>query len=392
MTSGPIRSLLMGTQATDGVLPTGMQNVLFVGEPTFSDEFANQLIPVHNSTIEGDTLQAQSFRRTSINVKVPIFGDQTGWWFNLISGLPTDTAASGSKTITAVATGAGSQVVTSTAHGFIDGDLVTIAGDNSTPTINGTWVVSAAAANTFTVTTGITTTVAGTTGTANTLAKHVWKRALASAPPFGAFQFFNGMRWRQMLNTVVMSAKFNQDNATAPMMDVQLSGRAATPISAPTIPAVDVAYNPFGWRNLEVDVAGAVADATKFSVDWLNDRSPRYTGRPTADPKRYTRGIAKTAVEMSADVEAHSGSLKELYDNGGQIANFLARYQDLSVTLPPSLTLLAPAIRLATGDEPVEQNEPLTHVTGNTSYSSALATGMTMTLRNARAAGYYAAS
>jgi len=52
------------------------------------------------------------------------------------------------KTITQIAKSGGNAQVTATAHGYTNGQSVTISG-NSNPLFNGTWVVSGAAANTF---------------------------------------------------------------------------------------------------------------------------------------------------------------------------------------------------------------------------------------------------
>lgn len=54
-------------------------------------------------------------------------------------------------------------VVTSVAHGLTTGRSITISGSNSTPSINGTHVVTAISANTFSI--PVNVTVAGTTGT-----------------------------------------------------------------------------------------------------------------------------------------------------------------------------------------------------------------------------------
>lgn len=53
-------------------------------------------------------------------------------------------------------------VVTSAAHGLITGDVVSITGSNSTPTIDGVRTVTVTGVNTFTV--AVNVTVAGTTG------------------------------------------------------------------------------------------------------------------------------------------------------------------------------------------------------------------------------------
>ncbi len=55
-------------------------------------------------------------------------------------------------------------VVTIANHGYVNGDSVSIAGSNSTPSINGDYVVSNVTTNTFTI--PVNVTVNGTTGTA----------------------------------------------------------------------------------------------------------------------------------------------------------------------------------------------------------------------------------
>jgi hypothetical protein len=77
-------------------------------------------------------------------------------------GAPTITAT-GTKTITGN-TQASPTVVTATAHGFITGQLVTITGSNSTPSINGTYAITRLTANTFSI--PVSVTVAGTAGSA----------------------------------------------------------------------------------------------------------------------------------------------------------------------------------------------------------------------------------
>ena len=77
------------------------------------------------------------------------------------------TGAGSAKTITAIALG-NPTIITSSSHGFANGDVVTIAGLTGTnaATINGqTWSVRNITTNTFAIyvdTTGLTITAAGT--------------------------------------------------------------------------------------------------------------------------------------------------------------------------------------------------------------------------------------
>jgi hypothetical protein len=76
----------------------------------------------------------------------------------------SDITATSPLTITAVSETNPATVTTSAAHGLITGRVVSITSSNSTPTIDGTKVVTVTGANTFTVNVGVT--VAGTSGSA----------------------------------------------------------------------------------------------------------------------------------------------------------------------------------------------------------------------------------
>ncbi len=71
-------------------------------------------------------------------------------------------SAGGTETITAISV-ANPTHVTSTAHGLVSGDAITIAGSDSTPVIDGVRLVTVLDANHFTV--PVNVTVLGTTGT-----------------------------------------------------------------------------------------------------------------------------------------------------------------------------------------------------------------------------------
>jgi hypothetical protein len=77
-----------------------------------------------------------------------------------LDGSPTDL---GVKAITG-ATNATPIVVTSTAHGFADGDIVVIRGVGGNTAANGTWKVASQTANTFALTTATRTTSLNSTG------------------------------------------------------------------------------------------------------------------------------------------------------------------------------------------------------------------------------------
>jgi Lambda phage tail tube protein, TTP len=76
--------------------------------------------------------------------------------------------AGGSKTLSAAASG-NPTIITSTAHGFQNGDYITIAGVTTTTAMNGAWVVKNRTANSFAIdfdSTGLTPGMASVTATA----------------------------------------------------------------------------------------------------------------------------------------------------------------------------------------------------------------------------------
>lgn len=85
-------------------------------------------------------------------------------WLNATQGAANSGSigVAGSATIQGTNTGATVTVTTQGPHGFTTGDLVTIAGSNSTPSLDGSGKsVTVVSPTTFTVT-GVTVTVAGT--------------------------------------------------------------------------------------------------------------------------------------------------------------------------------------------------------------------------------------
>ena len=77
-------------------------------------------------------------------------------------------AIQGTAAITGISIAAAAVVTTATPHGLVSGQTVTISGANSTPTIDGSRVVTVLSATTFSV--PVTTTIAGTTGLVTTAA------------------------------------------------------------------------------------------------------------------------------------------------------------------------------------------------------------------------------
>ena len=68
---------------------------------------------------------------------------------------PTARNALNEKAITSI-TVANPTVITATAHGFSNGDVVAIFGSNTSPTIDGVWTVSSVTTNTFTIPVNVT--------------------------------------------------------------------------------------------------------------------------------------------------------------------------------------------------------------------------------------------
>jgi hypothetical protein len=79
------------------------------------------------------------------------------------SVLSVGTGSGGAKTVSGVALG-NPTIITATAHGFNNGDVVTIAGVGGATSANGTWVVRSRTANTFAIDLDTTGGTAYTTG------------------------------------------------------------------------------------------------------------------------------------------------------------------------------------------------------------------------------------
>lgn len=79
-----------------------------------------------------------------------------------VTGAEANVGVVASSTITAISQANPTQV-TASAHGLETGDEVTIAGSNSTPSLNGSQTVTVTGVNTFTV--PVNVTVAGSAGT-----------------------------------------------------------------------------------------------------------------------------------------------------------------------------------------------------------------------------------
>lgn len=93
------------------------------------------------------------------------------------------TGSGGAKTITAVTLG-NPTIVTATAHGFVNGDVVTIAAVTGSTTVNGSWTVLYKTTNTFSIaldTTGGAAYVSGGTATPVTFT------AIANVRDFSGF-------------------------------------------------------------------------------------------------------------------------------------------------------------------------------------------------------------
>ena len=107
---------------------------------------------------------------------IPTAAGSTNFSFEAVVGLGVTTAASpitsitnrrlslGTVAISGVSV-ANPSVITATAHGFSNGDYVTISGTSTTPSINNTYQISNVTTNTFTIPVNVTAVTTGT-GTA----------------------------------------------------------------------------------------------------------------------------------------------------------------------------------------------------------------------------------
>lgn len=88
----------------------------------------------------------------------------TGATFNTTASSVNNGVIGSAIDITATSEDDPTEITTDGAHGFLTGDIVLIAGDNSTPSLDGSHVVTVTGTTTFTI--DVEVTVAGTAGTA----------------------------------------------------------------------------------------------------------------------------------------------------------------------------------------------------------------------------------
>ena len=96
-------------------------------------------------------------------VMLPAFAVQTTSTQAGFEGDDGNLAINYTRTITSISVANPTVITTSIAHDLTDGDTVDISGSNSTPSIDGTWLVDVLTATTFTI--PVNVTVAGTAGT-----------------------------------------------------------------------------------------------------------------------------------------------------------------------------------------------------------------------------------
>ena len=144
----------------------GLPTITPLVKSTIFDEQRGSLVPSYS--------QAQVQTGGAFDLKGFVTFEDILYLLGAVYGLPSPTgngatknissvAAAASKTITANSLASPTMVTTSTAHGLSNGDSVTISGSNSTPSINGVYVVSACTTYTFTIL--VNCSVAGTAGT-----------------------------------------------------------------------------------------------------------------------------------------------------------------------------------------------------------------------------------
>ena len=168
-----------------------------------------------------------------------------------------------------------------------------------------------------------------TTGTVTGTYKHLFKLGPTADPSVGAFQWFNGIYWREALALVMNTFKWTQSKENEPRFDFGMIGAASAPPAGgdPTLPAIENAYNDvIGWAGLDGTIEAAPADFVSFNIDITNNRVNRWTGRNTPSPQRQLRGLTDNKLQAVADLVAYSGSYIEKYDNGSLLGDMKLIY------------------------------------------------------------------
>ena len=161
------------TGVAEGLLPAGNNQLQIIGRNR-----GESYLVVHNRTASGASIRILDIQSNlwsnveSLDASVDAYLNSASPdafrfrpYLDKTLILNTDVTVAGSQTTGTITanTAANPTVISSTAHGLATGNVVTISGSNSTPSIDGDHVITVINANSFSV--PVEVTVAGTTGT-----------------------------------------------------------------------------------------------------------------------------------------------------------------------------------------------------------------------------------
>lgn len=213
--------------------------------------------------------------------------------------ISSNTVASAVKTITAISA-ANPAVVTSTAHGFSTGDVLTISGTDSTPPIDGTRIITVLTVNTYSV--AVDVSGAGTTGSAQrptvvgtSTAHGLLTGDIVTIGGSNSTPTINGLRTVTVISTttfstpVVVTVAGTSGTVQGPSVAAGVTIPATNP---PDVPSSGLylmpGYQSSGKDSQYVQVNGTIVDMTLFPT------APGFIAYSDPAPT-YFQGIAITA-------------------------------------------------------------------------------------------------
>lgn len=172
---------------------------------------------------------------------------------------------------------------------------------------------------------------------------------------------------------------------------------------APPAIAISSAYDPVSFRHLSgtigvgnTNASPVLSDIISYDLEFNNNRVGLWTGRASADVRRFRRGLADNKLTSTFDFVQYTGSAKEQFDLENDLGYWRADYVNTGVAPAaadqPGFQINVPNVIIEDTSEPDDGPEVAQQISGQGAYATSPATSATLVLRNNRASGYYALS
>lgn len=221
----------------------------------------NNLILVRHTHSPGDKIRMYFYMRPN-----KLVVETRGFTVVSTSGATeVDTVAPKSGGITGISLAA---VVTSNSHGLTTGNKVTITGTDSTPSIDGTYVISVTSSNTYTITGVSSVSVIGTTGSWALAADVLSVTSLNFPKHFNSSLLYDIVTHQSPNKIKVYDVKANSVNINTKAMTFRVAdvstelvvGNYITSAEETIVPNVPTEYHPLIAQMVAVHCMESMAD------------------------------------------------------------------------------------------------------------------------------------